>query len=152
MSRSVNRVILLGNLVRDAEQKFTPSGVSITNMTVATNRRVKDGDQWKDEAEFHRVVMFRNENLAPYLLKGKQVYIEGRLQTRKYEKDGVTHYATEVVCDDVILLSGSGDKREKPATQPQRTTAAVPHSQPDGAGFGISADDVPFARYDPPCL
>ena len=100
-SRSVNKVILLGHLGKDAETKFTPSGVSVTNFTLATNRRWKDqqSGEWKEETEWHRIVLWRSENVSNYLLKGKQVYIEGRLQTRSYEdKEGRKVYTTEVVC------------------------------------------------------
>ena len=110
-SRSVNKVILLGHLGKDAETKFTPSGASVTKMTLATSRRWKDkqtGD-WKEETEWHNIVAWSIENLAQYLLKGKQIYVEGRLQTRNYEdKDGQKKYFTEVVSDDIILLGGGG--------------------------------------------
>jgi len=111
-SRSVNKVILVGNLGRDAETKFTPSGVSVTRFSVATGRRWKDqqSGEWKEETEWHNVSLWRAENLAPYLTKGKQVYVEGRLQTRSYDdKDGQKRYSTEVVADDVILLSNRGE-------------------------------------------
>ena len=112
--KSVNKVILLGHLGKDAETKFTPSGTSVTNFTLATNRRIKDqqSGEWRDETDWHRVVLWQSENIANYLLKGKQVYLEGRLQTRMWEdKEGKKNYTTEVVCgaNDVILLaSGRG--------------------------------------------
>ena len=112
--KSVNKVILLGHLGKDAETKFTPSGTSVTNFTLATNRRVKDqqSGEWRDETDWHRVVLWQAENITNYLLKGKQVYLEGRLQTRTWEdKEGKKNYTTEVVCnsDDIILLaSGRG--------------------------------------------
>ena len=112
MARSVNKVTLIGNLGRDAETKFTPSGVARTTFSVATTRRWKDqatGD-WKDETDWHNIVLWRLENLTPYLLKGKQVYIEGRIQTRNYEdKDGKKMYATDVVAEEIMLLGGKGD-------------------------------------------
>src|SRR5579875_3296847 len=111
-SRSVNKVILVGNLGRDAETKFTPSGVPVTTFSVATSRRWKDQQtsEWKEETDWTNVVLWRQENLANYLTKGKQVYVEGRLQTRSYDdKDGKKVYTTEVVADDVILLSGRGE-------------------------------------------
>jgi len=110
-SRSVNKVILVGHLGRDAETKFTPGGAAVTRFSVATNRRWKDKDsgEWKEETDWSNVVLWRSENLANYLTKGKQIYVEGRLQTRSYEdKDGKKVYATEVVADDVILLGGQG--------------------------------------------
>ena len=110
-SRSVNKVILVGNLGRDAETKFTPSGASVTRFSVATTRSWKDqqSNEWKDETNWTNVTLWRQENLANYLTKGKQVYVEGRIQTRSYDdKDGKKVYTTEVVAEDVILLGGRG--------------------------------------------
>src|SRR5882724_5441133 len=112
MARSVNKVILIGNLGRDAETKFTPSGVAMTRFAVATSRRWKDqqSGEWKEETDWSNVVLWRQENVGQYLLKGKQVYIEGRLQTRSYEdKDGQKRYVTEVVAEELMLLGGRGD-------------------------------------------
>src|SRR6185436_19327054 len=111
-SRSVNKVILLGHLGKDAETKFTPGGVAKSTFTLATSWRRKDqqSGEWKDETDWHNVVLWRAENLANYLLKGKQVYVEGRLTTRSYEdKDGQKKYFTEVVAEEVILCGGRGD-------------------------------------------
>lgn len=108
-SRSVNKVILLGHLGKDAETKFTPNGVARSSFTIATNRRWKDqqSGEWKDVTDWHNVVLWRSENVANYLLKGKQVYIEGRLESRSWEdKEGQKKYITEVVCDELILLGG----------------------------------------------
>lgn len=156
-SRSVNKVILLGHLGRDAETKFTPSGVSRSTFTVATNRRWKDqqSGEWKEETDWHNCVIWRSENVANYLLKGKQVYVEGRLQTRSWEdKDGQKKYMTEVICDDLILLGGrGGDPGEggeytsrapvsmPRSAQPQRSQPSAP---PDDFNQGITDDDVPF--------
>src|SRR5712675_451972 len=111
-SRSVNKVILVGNLGKDAETKFTPSGTAVTKFPIATGRRWKDqqSGEWKEETNWTNVVLWRSENLANYLLKGKQIYVEGRLQTRSYDdKDGKKVYATEVVADDVVLLGSRSD-------------------------------------------
>lgn len=160
-SRSVNKVILLGNLGRDAETKFTPSGIAKTTFSVATSRRWKDqqSGEWKEETEWHNVVMWRAENVANYLTKGKKVYLEGRLQTRNYEdKDGQKRYFTEVVVDDLVLLGGdregSGGPSEfnqqaQPVSMPRsaRGPQPMPSAQPaDDAGMnqGITDDDVPF--------
>ncbi len=158
-SRSVNKVILLGHLGKDAETKFTPSGTSLTQFTLATNRRWKDQQtgEWKEETDWHRCVLWRSENVSNYLLKGKQVYIEGRLQTRSYDdKDGQKRYVTEVVCDDLILLgSGRGDaagapdfSQQQPVSMP-RSARPQPQQQPsapaaDDFHQGITDDDVPF--------
>jgi single-strand DNA-binding protein len=160
-SRSVNKVILVGHLGRDAETKFTPGGAAVTRFSVATNRRWKDKEsgEWKEETDWSNVVLWRSENLANYLTKGKQLYVEGRLQTRSYEdKDGKKVYATEVVADDVILLGGQGgggggrsggdEYSQQPVSQPRGSSprpAAQPSQQPDDTfGQGITDDDVPF--------
>jgi single-strand DNA-binding protein len=155
-SRSVNKVILLGNLGKDAETKFTPSGVARSTFTLATSRRWKDqqSGEWKEETDWHNILLWRAENVANYLLKGKQVYIEGRLQTRSYEdKDGQKRYFTEVVCDDLILLGGRGDSAGAPAgefAQPVSAPRSTPRPQaaapepPDDLNQGITDDDVPF--------
>lgn len=152
-SRSVNKVILLGHLGKDAETKFTPSGVAVTNFTLATSRRWKDqqSGEWKEETEWHRVVMWRSENVSNYLLKGKQVYVEGRLQTRSWEdKDGQKRYTTEVVADDLILLGGRGDTAEfaQPASAPRMPSAPRGQSSApapaEDFNQGITDDDVPF--------
>jgi len=155
-SRSVNKVILIGNLGRDAETKFTPSGNAATRFAVATSRRWKDqqtGD-WKEETNWTNVVLWRAENLANYLLKGKQVYVEGRLRTHSYDdKDGKKVYATEVVADEVLLLGGRGDgesssmgvggggvARGRAAAGPVGGAAMEDDIDP----MRISDDDVPF--------
>ncbi|MBZ5617625.1 MAG: single-stranded DNA-binding protein [Acidobacteriia bacterium] len=159
-SRSVNKVILLGHLGKDAETKFTTSGVAKSTFTVATNRRWKDqqSGEWKEETDWHNVVLWRAENLANYLLKGKQVYVEGRLQTRSYDdKDGQKRYFTEVVADDVVLLGGRGDSPagssggdfERPVSmprsaQPPRPQPAAAPAPPEEFNQGITDDDVPF--------
>jgi single-strand DNA-binding protein len=149
-SRSVNKVILIGHLGRDAETKFTPSQVAVTRFSVATNRRWKDQQtgEWKEETDWANVVLWRQENLATYLTKGKQVYVEGRLQTRSYDdKDGKKVYITEVVADDVILLGGRGDSGASPEegaarSMPRRQPQAAPSE--DAFSGGVTDDDVPF--------
>ncbi|MFN7937644.1 MAG: single-stranded DNA-binding protein [Bryobacteraceae bacterium] len=157
-SRSVNKVILLGNLGKDAETKFTPSGVARTTFSIATTRRFKDNQtgEWKDETDWHNIVLWRSENLANYLLKGKQVYVEGRLQTRSYDdKDGNKRYMTEVVADDVILLGGRGDAGVGGGPEMGSSVVSMPRSAMGGgsqrqapaadAPFPeASDDDVPF--------
>jgi single-strand DNA-binding protein len=108
MARSLNKVMLIGHLGKDAETAYTASQTAVTKFSIATSRRWKDpaSDEWKEETQWTQVVVWRQEKLAQYLSKGKQVYVEGRLQTRKYEKNGVDHWVTEVVADEVILLGG----------------------------------------------
>ena len=124
--RSVNKVIVLGHLGKDAETNFTQSGVAVTKFSVATSRRWKDSqsDEWKEETDWHNVVLWRSENLANYLTKGKQVYVEGRLQTRSYEdRDKVKRYVTEIVADEVILLGGQQGAKISPRQARAITTA-----------------------------
>jgi single-strand DNA-binding protein len=157
-SRSVNKVILLGHLGKDAETKFTPSGVAKTSFTLATNRRWKDQQtgEWKEETDWHNCTIWRAENVANYLQKGKQVYVEGRLQTRSYEQDGQKKYFTEVVCDDLLLLGGrGGDSPEGgefqapsrgPVSMPRSAQQQRPQATSPSEDFnqGITDDDVPF--------
>ena len=163
-SRSVNKVILIGHLGKDAETTYTPSGIARSRFTVATNRRWKDqqtGD-WKEETDWSTVVLWRGENVANYLLKGKQVYIEGRLRNYSYDdKDGRKVYATEVVAEDVILLGGRGGEgggggaeeyggmQSMPRSAQQnrpRPAASSPAQSAPSEPFeaGITDDDVPF--------
>jgi single-strand DNA-binding protein len=109
---SVNKVILLGNLGRDPETRYTTGGDAVTNLNIATSEQWKDKNGEKQErTEWHRVVLFgrQAEIAGEYLKKGRSVYIEGRLQTRKYtDKDGVEKYSTEIVGDRMQLLGGGG--------------------------------------------
>lgn len=152
-SRSVNKVILIGHLGRDAETAYTQSQTAVTKFSVATNRRWKDQNtgEWKEETNWTNVVLWRGENIAPYLTKGKQVYIEGRLQTRSYDdKDGKKVWTTEVVAEDVILLGGRGEggapeegfsQEQGMRSAPRARPAAAPSAPPSG---GVTDDDVPF--------
>lgn len=139
MARGLNRVMLIGNLGKDAETKFTPGGTAVTNFSIATARRVKRNDQWQDETDWHDVVLWQGENVAQYLTKGAQVYVEGRLQTRSWEaQDGQKRYRTEVVCDPggLLLLSGERQSRSEP-----RQTRPGPQHEP----MELTEDDsVPF--------
>ena len=158
-SRSVNKVILIGNLGRDAETKFTASGVAVTRFAVATTRSWKDqqSNEWKEETNWTNVVLWRQENVANYLTKGKQVFVEGRLQTRSYDdKDGKKVYATEVVAEEVILLGGRGENTGGYESGSQtagaragagagRGKASAPSGEEDPyGGLGVTDDDVPF--------
>ena len=153
-SRSVNKVTLIGHLGRDAETAYTASQTAVTKFSVATNRRWKDqqSGEWKEETNWTNGVLWRGENVAPYLTKGKQIYVEGRLQTRSYDdKDGKKVWTTEVVAEDVILLGGRGEggapdeMSQEPRSAPRSRQAAAPaaHSAPP-AHEGIGDDDVPF--------
>lgn len=113
MARGINKVIIVGNLGQDPETRYMPSGSAVTNFTVATNESWKDkqtGEQ-RDRTEWHRVAMFNRlaEIAAEYLRKGSQVYIEGKLRTRKWQgQDGNDRYTTEIIADEMQMLGGRG--------------------------------------------
>ena len=158
-SRSVNKVILIGRLGRDAETAFTASQIAVVKFSVATSMRWKDkqtGD-WKEETNWSNIVFWRGENVAPYLLKGTQVYIEGRLHTRSYDdKDGKKVWATDVVADEVILLGGKGDsapsggggdefsQQEPMKSGPRGRAPQAAPAQAAPMSGGVDEDDVPF--------
>ena len=109
---SVNKVILVGNLGRDAELKFTPGGFPISSFSLATTDRRKDKDNnWQEKTEWHRIKLLgkQAESLQDYLKKGKQIYVEGRLETRSWDdKDGQKKYMTEIIADRIQLLGSAG--------------------------------------------
>src|ERR1700712_1110084 len=108
---SINKVILIGNLGADPELKYTPSSRALCNLRIATTEVYKDkGGQRQEKTEWHRVTVWGDqaENCSKYLAKGRSVYIEGKLQTRTYDKEGQKHYATDVVADRVVFLGGGG--------------------------------------------
>lgn len=150
MSRSLNRVQLLGRLGKDAETKFTPSGAANTTFSVATDRSWKDKNtgEWKNETDWHNIVAWRMENVANLLLKGTQVYVEGRLQTRSYDdRDGNKRYVTEVVADNIILCGGKGNgEHSEPVSMPRSAKQEPKQTGWSGSNFepGITDDDIPF--------
>ncbi|RKZ99493.1 MAG: single-stranded DNA-binding protein [Gammaproteobacteria bacterium] len=107
----VNKAILIGNLGRDPEIRYTQEGQAVVNFSIATSEEWKDKStgEKQEKTEWHRIVAWGKlaENCGTYLSKGRQVYVEGRLQTRQWEKDGVTHYTTEVIADQVRFLNGN---------------------------------------------
>lgn len=160
---SVNKVILIGNLGRDPEVRYAPSGSAICNVTLATTRnwKSKDSGEKQEETEWHRVVFYDRlaEIAGEYLKKGRPVYVEGRLKTRKWtDKDGVEKYTTEVIADQMQLLGGreggmgggggddGGEMREsRPARSapPPRAPAPKPAAK-SSTGFDDMDDDIPF--------
>ena len=153
---SINKVILVGNLGRDPEVRYTPDNNAITNISIATTDRYKDrnsGEQ-KEITEWHRVVFFNRlaEIAGEYLKKGSQVYIEGRLRTRKWtDQSGVEKYTTEIIADQMQMLggrntSGGGvaydDSYGSPA--PASKPASPARSAPQRAPVDDLEDDIPF--------
>jgi single-strand DNA-binding protein len=127
---SVNKAILIGNLGKDPEVRYTPSGSAVCNLNLATTRKWKDkaSGEWKEETEWHSVVLYERqaEVAGEYLKKGRPVYIEGRLKTRKWQdKDGNDRYTTEIVCESMQLLGGDRQDGE-----PARTTSSAPAARP----------------------
>lgn len=143
MARGINKVILVGNLGADPETRYMPSGGAVTNIRVATTEAWKDkqtGDQ-QERTEWHNVAMFNRlaEIAAEYLRKGSQVYIEGKLRTRKWQdKQGNDRYTTEVVANEMQMLGGRGGSTGG-APEPRREPAAVAESMGDDLD-----DDIPF--------
>ncbi len=160
---SVNKVILIGNLGRDPETRYTADGnTAICHIVIATSRRYKDSQgQPQEETEWHRIVFFgRQAEIAQqYLKKGSPAYIEGRLRTRKYtDKEGIERYQTEIICETLQLLgtrssSASGESFESPRREHRaQAPSAAPASHPAPAAAPATAspvdsleeDDVPF--------
>jgi single-strand DNA-binding protein len=156
---SVNKVIIVGNLGRDPETRYMPSGDAVTNITVATTDRYKDkqSGEMKEATEWHRISFFGKlaEIAGQYLKKGSQVYVEGSLRTRKYtDKDGVEKYATEIRADTMQMLGsrqgmGGGGAEEggysRPAVPAAQRPAAAPAAKSAApSGFDDMDDDIPF--------
>jgi single-strand DNA-binding protein len=142
---SVNKVILVGNLGRDAELRYTPGGAPVATLNLATTEIWNDkAGQRQEKTEWHRVVLWGKtaESLNEYLTKGKQIYVEGRLQTRQWDdKDGNKRYTTEIRGDRIVLLGGGGG-----AARQQARGAAAPAAE-DQMGEPVSEltdDDIPF--------
>jgi single-strand DNA-binding protein len=156
MAKSLNKVMLIGNLGKDPEVKYTPSGTPVAKLTLATNERFKDKDgQWADRTEWHNIVLWQRlaEIAGEYLKKGSKVYIEGRLQTRSWDdkQTNQKRYMTEVVANDLLLLGGRGEGGDFGGSS--RSAAAggnnfdqrTPEPEPvAAAATPISDEDIPF--------
>lgn len=151
---SVNKVILVGNLGRDAEMRFTSGGTPVATVSMATTERFTDREgQKKEDTQWHRIVIWGKtaESLHEYLTKGKQIYVEGKLQTREWQdKEGKTNKTTEVRADKIVLLGGGGGGGDRTgAGKPPRDRYAEPAADaPADSGPGpVDApndDDIPF--------
>ena len=146
MARSgINKVILVGNLGQDPEVKFTAGGAAVTTLSIATSDSWKDKDSGmdKERTEWHRVVLWRRlaEIAGEYLKKGSKVYIEGQLQTRKWEQEGQTRYTTEIIARDIQFLDSRGSANTS-SQEGEATTNEEP--APDVPESGIDDDDIPF--------
>jgi len=153
---SVNKVILVGNLGRDAELRYTPGGAAVATLNMATTEVWNDkAGQKQEKTEWHRVVLWGKsaESLSEYLTKGKQIYVEGRLQTRQWDdKDGNKRYTTEIRGDRIVLLSGGGGGMAASRSQGRGAGAGAgaaagggEHMEPMGEPISeLTDDDIPF--------
>jgi single-strand DNA-binding protein len=144
---SVNKVILVGNLGRDAELRYTPGGAAVATINMATTEVWNDkGGQRQEKTEWHRVVLWGKsaESLTEYLTKGKQIYVEGRLQTRQWDdKDGNKRYTTEIRGDRIVLLGGGGGGG-RGANVDRGGELAPAHAVGPDASEPLTDDDIPF--------
>jgi single-strand DNA-binding protein len=146
---SVNKVILVGNLGKDPEVRYMPDGGAVCNFSIATTENWKDKSGVKQEkTEWHNIVMYRRlaEIAGEFLKKGRPVYIEGSLQTRKWEKDGVTRYSTEVIANQMQMLGGkdgSDSSSSQSSSAPGQTPSEKQRDKVDGS-FDDFDDDIPF--------
>lgn len=147
----LNKAMIYGNLTRDPEMKALPSGMNVTSFSLATNRRYKDRDgNYQDAADYHNVVVFgrQAETTAQYLKKGSSAYVEGRLQTRSWDKDGVKQYRTEIIAERVQFgpKSGGGDGggSSAPAASSSSDNSGAAPAAPDYPEEDINPEDIPF--------
>ena len=164
-ARSLNKVMLIGNLTRDPELRYTPAGTAVVSFGLATNRGwTTESGEKKEETEFHRIVAWNKlaELCSQLLTKGRKIYVEGRLQTRSWQgQDGVQRTSTEIVIDDMIILDSRRMEADMastlsaqqpvaptvPASAPVAPTVAVPVASaepPKVEGEDINPDDIPF--------
>jgi single-strand DNA-binding protein len=148
---SVNKVILVGNLGRDAELRYTPGGAAVATLNMATTEVWNDkGGQRQEKTEWHRIVLWGKtaESLNEYLTKGKQIYIEGRLQTRQWDdKDGNKRYTTEIRADRVVLLgggSGGGRGAAGGGAAARGGDESMGHAPAPESSEPLTDDDIPF--------
>ena len=154
MARGINKVILVGNLGKDPETRYMPSGKAVTNFSIATSESWKDkqtGEQ-KEQTEWHNIVMYARlaEIAAAYRRKGPQAYVEGRLRTRKWQdKEGRDRYTTEIIANEMQMLGGRGgggagtESRSEPRGESRAAAAERPAPASSGGGSDFD-DDIPF--------
>lgn len=158
MARGINKVILIGTCGQDPEVRYTGNGGAVANVSLATSEQWKDSSGNKQEkTEWHKVVFFGKiaEIVGEYVRKGSQIYIEGKLQTREWEKDGIKRYTTEVVVDQrgvlQLLGGGKGEQSSSQQSQPSRNSTTQnnrPNQQPqssDNPSYDSFDDDIPFS-------
>jgi single-strand DNA-binding protein len=145
----INKAMVYGNLTRDPEMKALPSGMNVTSFSLATNRRYKDRDgNYQDAVDYHNITVFgrQAETVSQYLKKGSGAFVEGRLQTRSWEKDGVKHYRTEIVADRVQFGPRTGGESgvAPAAVAPTDGAEAKAPAAPEYPEEDINPEDIPF--------
>lgn len=151
MAKGVNKVILIGNLGNDPELRHLPSGIPVANLSIATSESWKNKQTGarEERTEWHRVILFSNlaEIAKNYLHKGSKVYIDGRLQTRKWQdKNGQERYTTEIIANEMQMLDGRGSNTSLDMENhaPQKNTNQAPMPEPMNVGMDDFDDDIPF--------
>jgi|SRR5580658_388591 single-strand DNA-binding protein len=154
MAKSVNKVILLGNVGKDPEVKFLPSGSAVANLTIATSERFKDkGGEWQDRTEWHNLVAYQRtaEIIRDYVKKGNKLYIEGRIQTRSWDDktSGEKKYRTEIIIAELVLLSGRADGESGGGGSYNRGSSSSYDQRSSSSddlvnSTEITDDDIPF--------
>jgi single-strand DNA-binding protein len=156
MAKSINKATLIGNVGKDPEVKFLPSGAAVANFTLATSERFKDkGGEFQERTEWHNLVAFQRlaEIVRDYVKKGSKLYVEGRIQTRSWDdKDNQKHYKTEIVVNDLVLLSGRGEGGESGGySRSSSSSSSSSYDQRPPAhadelvqSTEITDDDIPF--------
>lgn len=152
-SRGINKVILVGNVGQDPETRYMPNGNAVTNLSLATSETWKDkntGEQ-QERTEWHRVTFYQRlaEIVAEYVKKGSKLYVEGRLQTRSWEQDGVKKYATDIIANEMQMLDSRGSSGDNYAPSPSQSQSAPPPknetpTQQAPADMDSFDDDIPF--------
>jgi single-strand DNA-binding protein len=154
MAKSVNKVILVGNLGKDPEIKYTPSGTPVAKFSLATNERYKDkAGEWQDRTEWHNIVAWQRlaEIVGEYVKKGAKVYIEGRIQTSSWEdkQSGEKKYRTEIIANDLVLLGGRGEgdgegRSSRGASAAASSDQRPQHAEEPAHSAEITDEDIPF--------
>ena len=134
MARGINSVHLIGNVVADPVMKYSPSGTAIARFTLATNESKKQGDQWVDEAQYHQITLFGKtaEAVGQYVVKGQLLYVDGRIEYSKSEKDGVVRYFTNIICSKMNMLGNKSEPKDDPKP---KTGFKPPEEEPDDLPF-----------------
>lgn len=143
---SLNKVFLVGNVTKEPELRYTPKGTAVMSLGLATNRSIKDESVqsgWRDVPTFHNVIVWGKmaERLSQYISKGDKIHVEGRIDNRSYEKDGVKKYITEIVAENILTFQPKGTTAKKP--EPEHQGDTLPED-PENKSEEVNPDDIPF--------